>query len=131
MRIMNNNLLGIGTDIIEIERFEKTVKRTPQVLDKLFTKKEQKYCLSKGKNKILHFAGRFTAKEAIVKALGTGFGRKISFLDLEIINNHTGQPTVLFSDKLKKYFPNIEILLSISHSKTVAVASALACKISI
>lgn len=121
-----NNFQGVGTDIIEIERFEKTLERTPQITEKLFSAKENSYCQSKGKNKVLHLAGRFAAKEAIVKALGEGFGREISFLDLEILNNEKGQPEVFFSEKLKQKFPNTKVLISISHSKTVAVAFALA-----
>ena len=121
-----NNFQGVGTDIIEIERFEKTLQRSPKITEKLFSPKENSYCQSKGKNKVLHLAGRFAAKEAIVKALGEGFGRTISFLDLEILNNKKGQPIVFFSEKLKKKFPKIKVLISISHSKTVAVAFALA-----
>ncbi len=124
-----NNCQGVGTDIIEIERFEKTLKRSPKITEKLFSPKENSYCLSKGKNKALHLAGRFAAKEAIVKALGEGFGREISFLDLEILNNKKGQPEVFLSEKLKKRFPKIKVLISISHSKTAAIAVAFASAI--
>lgn len=119
-----NNPRGIGTDIIEIERFQKAFQRTPQIADKLFSEKEKSYCLSKGKNAILHMAGRFAAKEAIAKALGTGFGKELSFLDLEIINNEKGQPEVFLSEKFKQKFQG-KILISISHSETVAAAFAL------
>ena len=123
-----SKFLGLGTDIIEIARFQKSIKRSPRMLERLFTEKELAYCQSKGKNQILHLAGRFTAKEAIAKALGNGFGKKISFLDLEILNDKTGKPTVCFSKKLKNNFPKAKILVSISHSKTVATATALALK---
>lgn len=109
---------GIGTDIIEIDRIRKSIeKHGSHFLDRLFSKKEQDYC-HKYKDPAPHFAGRFAAKEAISKALGTGFSSEFSFLDIEIINDATGKPIVTLSKKGK-------IHVSISHCNSFATATAL------
>lgn len=116
---------GIGNDIIEIKRITEAVERYGQkFLDRLFTKREQDYC-KQHKESNRHFAGRFAAKEAIVKALGTGFGSEASWLDIEIINNQQGKPEVIVSEKIKQNFDNPRLLLSISHGKEYAIAVAL------
>lgn len=115
-------ILGLGNDIIEIERIQKSIDHFgDHFLDRLFTKKEQAYC-KKHKNPEIRFAGRFAAKEAISKALGTGIGSKISWLDLEILNDKTGKPIVSF---LKEGFDEGEIHLAISHCKNFASAVAI------
>ena len=107
---------GIGTDIIEIERIRESIEKYgSHFLDRLFTKKEQDYC-KQHSNFATHFAGRFAAKEAISKALGTGFGKELSFLDLEILNEPSGKPIV-------QKRPNIHV--SISHCESYAVAMAI------
>lgn len=113
---------GLGHDIIEIDRIKKAINEN--FLKKIFSKKEIEYCL-KFKYSEIHFAGRFAAKEAIVKALGVGFGKKISFLDIEILNNKNGKPHVKLSKKINLSFKNPNILLSISHSKKIASAIAI------
>jgi len=116
------NIKGIGTDIIEIERLRDAYeRRSDALLDKLFTKIEIEYC-QKFKDPMPHFAARFAAKEAIVKAFGYGFGKEISFQDIEIINNSKGKPQVILSDKLLKRFRDPKIHLSISHSEANAIA---------
>ena len=116
---------GIGNDIIEIERIEKSIQRYGQkFLDRIFTKNEQNYCLKHHRSS-RHFAGRFAAKEAVVKALGTGIREGISWLDIEIINDNFGKPCVSFSEKLQISFPNTQVLLSISHAQLYATAMAM------
>ncbi len=111
-------IAGIGTDIIEIDRIRESIeKHGSHFLDRLFSKKEQDYC-HKYKDSAPHFAGRFAAKEAIGKALGTGFGAELSFLDIEIINDESGKPVVLLEKELK-------IHLSISHCNSFATATAI------
>jgi len=120
---------GIGIDIIEIVRIDAIItKYHHHFLNRIFTLKEQQYCLSKittKKSQALHFAGRFAAKEAIAKALGCGFGENLSWHDVEIINDTNGKPMVLFSKKTKKRFKKPKILLSISHCQHYATAVAL------
>ena len=108
-------ILGIGNDIIEIERIRKSLEEHgDRMLSRLFTPKEQEYCL-KYEDPVPRFAGRFSAKEAVVKALGTGIGKEVSWLDIEILNEESGKPYVCFSDRLKEKFPDTQILISISH----------------
>jgi holo-[acyl-carrier protein] synthase len=121
-------VLGIGNDILEIQRVREAVQEQgDRFIQKLFTKKEQAYC-SKYSDPMPHYAARFSAKEAVVKALGTGFGDQASFLDIEIINDSRGKPEVFFSDTLNKRFNDPQMLLSISHCKDYVATIALRIK---
>src|ERR1700720_4746165 len=103
--MMNDNplpILGIGNDVVEIERIRKSIDTHGlRLLSRLFTTKEQDYCL-KYKDPVPHFAGRVSAKKAVVKALGTGFGEHVTWLDIEILNDPQGKPIVSFSSQLEK-----------------------------
>ena len=116
---------GLGTDIIEIGRIEKVISRYGQkFLDRIFTPKEQEYC-SKHRMSARHFAGRFAAKEAIAKALGTGISKDIHWTEIEIVNDEHGKPRVNFSQRISSVFDNPQCLLSISHCKEYASAVAI------
>lgn len=116
---------GLGIDIIEIERVRQSIDRHGQhFLNRLFSQREQDYCY-KFKDPVPHFAGRFAAKEAVAKALGTGFGAELSWQDFEVIGDEHGKPTVLFTEGAKKRFNDPHMLLSISHSTTHANAVAM------
>lgn len=116
---------GIGTDIIEISRFKALMDRHPKrFLERLFTQEEREYCL-KFRDNEKHFTGRFSAKEAVSKALGSGFGAKLSYQDISIINNEAGKPIVLLSEEAKKTFDNPNIELSLSHCESFATATAI------
>lgn len=119
-------IFGIGNDIIEVSRIEKAIEtHGKRFLDRIFTQYEQEYC-DKRKERYRHYAGRFAAKEAVVKALGTGFREEIVWSDIEIINDHYGKPEVNLSATLRERFSeDVEVLLSISHSKDYATAVAL------
>ncbi len=122
----SETIIGIGTDIIEIERFKIAMhKYGPRFLDKLFSKREQDHCL-KYTEPERRFAARFSAKEAIVKALGVGFGKAIGFQDIEILNKPGGQPQAILSQKCQEHFNNPTLHLSISHSRDYATASVIA-----
>ena len=123
-------ILGIGVDIIEIDRIEKAIKKQNNFLEKIFTNKEIEYFQNRKMN-IEVIAGNFAAKEAISKALGTGF-RGISFLDIEVLRDELGKPLVNIENKIKKNIEYIlgdrqayKIHLTISHSKSNAVAYAV------
>ncbi|WP_075882779.1 holo-ACP synthase [Candidatus Protochlamydia sp. W-9] len=117
--------LGIGNDIIEIERIQANIKKYGQrFLNRVFTKNEQIYCLNR-KMPALHLAGRFAAKEAVVKALGTGFSQGISWLDVEILNDANGKPYVSISPLLTQLFSSPKLLISISHCHHYATAFAV------
>ena len=117
---------GVGTDIIEIPRVKQAIDRQGQsFVDRLFTDTEQSYC-KKFNDPFSHYAVRFAGKEAVLKALGTGIRENISWLDIEIVNNDLGKPIATLSGELKKRFPSTEIHISLSHSKTTAIAFAIA-----
>ncbi|MGM0439949.1 MAG: holo-ACP synthase [Chlamydiota bacterium] len=123
-------LLGLGTDIIEIERIDQSIKRhKTRFLDKLFTSEEQNYCLRYGDDHPRHFAARFAAKEAVVKALGTGFSKNISWQDIEIKNDKRGKPQVFLSEKLAALSGNCKFMISLSHCRDYALASVVAYNI--
>lgn len=118
-------ILGLGNDIIEIDRIRKSIDTHGlRLISRLYTTKEQDYCF-KYKDPVPHFAGRFSAKEAVVKALGTGFGEQTSWLDLEILNDKAGKPVVYFSANLEKRLKGTQVLVSISHCQLYVTATAI------
>ena len=119
-------IVGIGNDIIEIERVEKAILKEG-FKNKVYTQKELENIEKRG-NRTETYAGIFSAKEAISKAIGTGV-REFSLMDLEILNNDLGKPYVVVSEKLDKILKNkkedYQIEISISHSKKYATAMAI------
>ena len=119
-------ILGIGNDIIEIERVEKAILKEG-FKNKVYTQKELENIEKRG-NRTDTYAGIFSAKEAISKAIGTGV-REFSLIDLEILNDDLGKPYVVVSEKLDKILKNkkesYQIEISISHSKKYATAMAI------
>lgn len=120
---------GIGTDIIECERIQRMLDRHgDHFVRRVFTEQEIRYC-SDRKSSDQHFAGRWAAKEAILKALGTGWIAGIAWTDVEILNEPGGRPMVrLHGGALKTAEEKgiTEILISISHCKSHATAFAVA-----
>jgi holo-[acyl-carrier protein] synthase len=123
------DILGIGTDIIECPRIGKMIEQHGELfLRRVYTDREIRYCQAR-KHAIEHFAGRWAAKEAILKAIGTGWSRGISWTDLEVRNAAGGQPQVLVRGGAKDaaILRGIgDILVTISHCRTYATAYALA-----
>ena len=120
-----SNIRGLGNDLIEVERVRESIERHgDHFLNRLFTEKEKAYC-AKYKDPVPHYAGRFAAKEAIVKALGTGFGAHVSWHDLEVLSDPLGKPVVQVSEALRRRFGECEILVSISHTAEYATAVAV------
>ena len=119
-------IVGIGNDIIEIERIEKAISKEG-FKNKIYTQRELKNIEKRG-NRTETYAGIFSAKEAISKAIGTGV-REFSLTDLEILNDDLGKPYVVVSEKLDKIIKskkeNYQIEISISHSKKYATAIAV------
>jgi len=116
---------GLGNDIIEVDRIKKNIERYGlRFLDRVFTLREQRYCTSR-KEPALHFAGRFAAKEAVVKAFGSGFSDGISWLDIEILNDFKGKPHAVLSTTLLDTFEEPTILVTISHCHAYAIATAI------
>ncbi len=119
-------IVGIGNDIIEIERIEKAISKEG-FKDKIYTQRELENIKKRG-NRAETYAGVFSAKEAISKAIGTGV-REFSLTDLEILNDDLGKPYVAVSEKLDKIIKSkkedYQIEISISHSKKYAIAMAI------
>ncbi len=117
-------ILGIGIDIFEVVRMKERLKSQPSFIEGIFTESEIKYC-NQFKNKAERFAARYAAKEAFLKALGTGWRDGITFKDINIINNSLGKPAIILSGIAKEIADNLnatEIHLSISHTKNLATA---------
>ena len=120
------NILGIGVDIVEIDRIKDAIDKNDKFLDRLFTDKEIEYFKSKNL-KIETIAGNFSAKEAISKSIGTGV-RNFKFRDIEVVRDSLGKPIVKTYNNLRKIcidYNVLEIKVSISHSEKYAVANAI------
>lgn len=116
---------GIGTDIIEISRIRNSIARHgSHFLNKIYTQAEQEYCLAYN-DAAPHFAARFAAKEAISKAIGTGIRDQVSWLEIEVRNQKNGQPHPILSKELDAFLQHPRFLLSISHCREYAVATAI------
>lgn len=116
-------ILGLGTDIVEIERIEKAINKTEKFREKVFTDKEILYCEGKA-TKYQSYAGRFCVKEAISKAMGTGV-RNFELKDIEVLNDGLGKPFGVFYGNLKEYFSDKNLMITISHCKEYATATAI------
>ena len=120
-------IIGIGVDIIEIERVRQAIQNNKNFLSKLFTEREIDYFISRNMNSEV-IAGNFAAEEAVSKALGTGI-RGFSFKDIEILRNELGKPEVilhnganLIGNKLVGNNNTLRVHLSISHNNSSAIA---------
>src|SRR3970282_209173 len=91
----------VGIDIIEIKRIERLFSANEDFLKKIYTEKEVEYCKPK-KNKYQHFAARFATKEAMFKALGTGWVGKMKWTDIELLNDDNGRPYVNLYGSVKE-----------------------------
>jgi holo-[acyl-carrier protein] synthase len=120
--------LAHGVDLVDCLRLRETLDRHGQkFLDRVFTPGELAYCCGR-KRELEHLAGRFAAKEAVLKVLGTGWRNGIKWTDVEVINEPSGQPRVRLHDECKRLAAEqglSEILISISHIETHAIASAI------
>ena len=127
-------ILGTGIDIVENYRLKKLLlKKKSNFKNKIFTNNEIAYCEKKS-NITNCYSKRFAAKEAFVKALGTGFRKNINFKDIEVLKNHYGKPYLLINkkviNKIKTSFKvkKFNILLSISDENKYAIASVIISK---
>lgn len=122
-------ILGIGTDIVECPRIGKMIDQHGELfLRRVYTEREIRYCQARRRS-LEHFAGRWAAKEAILKALGTGWRKGICWTDIEVRNETTGQPKVLIRGGARDAAVGRgvgDLLISISHCRTYATAYALA-----
>ncbi|MCL6471459.1 MAG: holo-ACP synthase [Firmicutes bacterium] len=118
---------GIGIDIVEVTRIEQAISRRKRFAERVFTESERQYCLSK-RRPHLHFAVRFAAKEAAVKALGTGM-RGFKWTDFEIRRDKWGRPYLCLSGNAATVAREkgiCDIFISLSFSRESAIAQAIA-----
>lgn len=122
-------VLGLGIDIIEIERIKKSIEKYGErFLNKVFTNEEIKYCNAKF-NKYQHYAARFAAKEAVYKALASGWKEGLRWKDIEIQNDATGMPSINPTGKLQAFLSdNAQLRISISHSENYVTSVAIIFK---
>jgi holo-[acyl-carrier protein] synthase len=118
-------IIGIGIDIVEIERLRATLERQKdRFLRRVFTSAEQEYC-SRHRDPVPHYAVRFAAKEALFKALGTGWAKGVSWLDVEVLRKGEGAPTMTLGGvaaEVGKELGAQTIHISLSHSEQNAAA---------
>lgn len=121
-------VVGLGTDIVEIVRIRSMIERHgDHFCDRCFTKAEREYA-RKHRDDAVRFAGRWAAKEAVVKVLGTGFIQGITFHDVEVLSLHTGQPVIRLSGEAARIAGSLgirEIKITISHAREYATATAI------
>jgi len=123
------HMLGHGIDIVETARVAKMLEdHDERFLKRCFTEGEQAYCASNPVRQAEHYAGRFAAKEAILKVLGTGWSNGIAWTDAEVVREVSGKPTVRLHGRCAEVAADLGITdwhLSISHSGNYATASAI------
>lgn len=120
--------VGLGVDIVEIERMRKILKRSPAFARKVFSAEECRYCDATAQPAV-HYATRFAAKEAVLKALGTGFSQGIGVRDVEVRRTSKGRPYAVLTGRAKQVVQALgvrELPLSLSYTHTDAVACAMA-----
>jgi len=122
-------IVGHGIDIVEVARVRRLCEDHGQrFLDRCFTPAEQAYCGRREKRYYEHLAGRFAAKEAVLKVLGTGWRHGIAWTDIEVVNATSGAPSVVLREECARIADDRGItdwLLSLSHIETHATASAI------
>jgi holo-[acyl-carrier protein] synthase len=118
-------ILGLGTDICDIARIEKLLgEKRDDFLARVFTPTEVAYCDAKARPAI-HFAARFAAKEAFMKAIGTGWAKGVGFAEIEVSNDDNGKPALKATGIAKQFLDNLgptALWLSLSHTKDYAMA---------
>ena len=123
------NIVGIGTDIVECLRIAQMIERHGDLfINRVFTPREAEYCLER-KASTQHFAGRWAAKEAVLKAMGTGWARDIRWVDVEVRNDQSGRPIIALGGGAREICEQLgvaDMLISISHCRHYATAYALA-----
>ncbi len=118
-------IVGIGVDVVDLARFERSVERTPGVLSRLFAESEQ--IMGEGRRSLPSMAARFAAKEALIKAIGDSEG--VRWHDMAVVSDHLRNPTIEVYDALARIVAArgiSRIHLSMSHDAGVAIAYVVA-----
>lgn len=124
-------ILGIGIDLVEIDRIKKICDRwESHFTSRVFTEKELDYC-NKKKNCYQSLAGRFAAKEAMFKALGTGWAFGMHWKEIEVVNDELGKPSIVLSGKAARFADKLGLkdsFVSLSHTKQFVMAQVILTK---
>jgi len=125
-------IIGTGVDLAEVDRIQQALE-DPRIgrrfRQRVFTEKEIAYCENKRRGKYESYAGRFAAKEAVMKALGRGWGSKVCWLDIEVVRAPSGKPEIALHDKTAQLADQLGIrrwALSITHTKQHGLAYVIA-----
>jgi holo-[acyl-carrier protein] synthase len=121
-------IVSIGIDIIEVARIREVLLRTPRFLERVYTQRERAYCDSRGAVSAQHYAARFAAKEAALKALQTGWRGGISWQDVEVSAHESGAPYLIFTGQVLEVFEKFGATnthLSMSHTTQHAIAQVI------
>jgi len=121
-------IISTGIDIVEVYRIAETMTRTPRFAERVFTAVERDYCDAKGAAAAQSYAGRFAAKEAFLKAIKTGWRGKVSWQNIEVVNDPDGVPTLNLTGEARKILTDLHaryVHLSISHTAEHAVAHVI------
>jgi holo-[acyl-carrier protein] synthase len=125
-------IISTGVDLAEVDRIQAALEHPRTGLrfrNRVFTEKEIAYCEKKRRGKYESYAGRFAAKEAVMKALGRGWGVKVRWLDIEVARARSGKPDIVLHDKTAKLAAELGIrrwALSITHTKQHGLAFVIA-----
>lgn len=121
-------IVGSGIDMVEIERIQQSFERFgKRFLDRVFTPSEQAYCMRK-RNAAESLAARFAAKEAAAKALGTGISRGVNWLEIEVVREPGGRPSIRFHGRAADFAARLGVAhtaLSLTHTASLSMASVL------
>jgi holo-[acyl-carrier protein] synthase len=121
-------IISIGIDIIEVARVREVLQRTPRFVERVYTERERAYCESRGAVSAQHYAARFAAKEATLKALQTGWSGGIAWQDVEIAALATGAPILLLTGRVRELYEQTGATaahLSMSHTSEHAIAQVV------
>ncbi|MDQ3585397.1 MAG: holo-ACP synthase [Acidobacteriota bacterium] len=121
-------IISIGIDIIEVRRIKSALKRTPRFVERVFTPQERDYCDRRGVVAPQHYAARFAAKEAALKALGTGWTGGLAWQDVEVVSQASGAPALVFHNQARELFQQSgadRAHISISHTAEHAIAQVI------
>ncbi|MCS7000236.1 MAG: holo-ACP synthase [Bacteroidota bacterium] len=119
-------IIGIGIDIVEVERIAAAIERYgEQFLRRVYTETERAYCERAASQRFLHYAARFAAKEAFSKAIGTGLRHGFRLCDCGVVHTESGQPQIALSGILAERWGKYPVHLSLSHTRHYAAACVI------
>jgi holo-[acyl-carrier protein] synthase len=121
-------IISIGIDFIEVHRVREVMLRTPRFVERVYTLNERAYCDSRGAVAAQHYAARFAAKEAALKALQTGWTGGIAWQDIEVASRDSGAPILIFHGRVRELYEESGARaahLSISHTTEHAIAQVI------